>query len=156
MAEKIIKAASRPDSQAIQFLLVYFGSVAVAATITVALGETVGWVTVFNSLREAQVTGLLAFSGLSIGIGIQAAGSRRYIAVAYAFGFLMALGHLMATMAPRQEAGSDLLLIFICPFLFITGIVTMFSSSVLAFQAHIDEGEGKAIPFPTRKIEDEP
>ena len=62
----------------------------------------------------------------------------------------------MATMAPSQEIGSNLVLVYICPVLFITGIVTMFSSSVLAFRAHIDEGEGVAIPYPTRKIDDEP
>ncbi|KAA0011181.1 hypothetical protein F0A17_13735 [Billgrantia pellis] len=156
MAAKTTKASSRPDSQAIQFLSVYLVSILVAGCLTLGLGKAAGWETVFNSLREAQVTGLLAFSGLAIGIGLQAAGSRRYIAIAYAFGFLMALGHLMATMAPKQEIGSDLILIYICPVLFITGIVTMFSSSVLAFRAHIDEGEGEAIPYPTRKIVDEP
>lgn len=133
---------------------VCMGSFILSALLTATVSQAVGLEQAFRALGRVDVTGLLAFAGLAVGVGIQSSGSRRYKAMAFSFGFMMALGHMFAVMAPDEVHGYHLPILSLI--LFFPSLVAMCVSCLFTFRAHIDEGEGEAIPFPTRKIDGEP
>lgn len=150
----------RPDAQARDYLIVLVITAVLAIFLWLGFEATAGPVLLFNAFHKesSAIVVLVSAPGVVAGLTLRKAGNRRYIASGLSFFLLAVLSLLLILITPEQymiPMKSALLGLWVwgLPAIFFFSVLAMISSLLMAVRAHIFEGDGPVIPYPTSKID---
>ncbi|ABE58729.1 hypothetical protein [Chromohalobacter israelensis] len=151
-------SVERPDQKAKNYMITMGGFFVAGISCWLGFGVTVGFDSLFREISEKStvIVGLISAPAIVASLALKHAESRRYMATSMAFFLIALLALLLIIMSPLEsvmpEDGEHAgLWILGLPALFITDAFVMIGSLMMTLRAHMLEGEGEVIPYPSTK-----